>query len=76
MNLWILVTREGKLTEDMNNPLLQKTSLAYIVLVAVSKLFKVFQIVNKNFKVTRYFLMLLQWKISSIAYILSLISCV
>ena len=58
--------KRRKLTEDMmNNLLLLKTSLAYIVLLAVSKLFKVLQIINKTLKVTKYFLILLQCKITS-----------
>ena len=58
--------KSRKLTEVlMNNLLLLKTSLAYIVLLAVSKLFKVLQIINKTLKVTKYFLILLQCKITS-----------
>lgn len=58
--------KSRKLTEVlMNNLLLLKTSLAYIVLLAVSKLFKVLQIINKTLTVTKYFLILLQCKITS-----------
>lgn len=60
----------------MNNLRLQRTSLAYIVSLTVPKLFKVFQILDKNLKSYYVLLVLLECKAFSIESFISWISCV